>query len=512
MRSFRNPAWLAAFVALVAFALYLPSLGYDFVYDSAVQVGVDDFIHQPRHLLDCLTLRVLGMDVLDSNRPLNLVSLIADALLWGKNPAGFRLTNLLLHAASAALLFRWLRSVTGSAGASFLAALLFAVHPLHTETVVEVGYREDLLVTFFLLAGVNAAAAFNRMEKSGRRVWGPGLLAFACFFLAAASKENGVAGPTALLSYWIFLRREPGQTAKPWLALIGATGVAVVAFYALRFGLEPVHSVIFTEKPQPIAANGIDWALAQSRIWTAEAARVAWPSELCADYGPYNLRGIDPLWALVTVAGLAVAGVALSVRSRRAALGCVLAVAALLPVSNFVPIYRPMADRYLYLPMTGLALLAALALARIRPGKWRNAAWGLTGAAAVALAAATVREETFWRDGASLWAEATRVNPVSSSVWAGRGDAACERGRYEKAVAFYQRADTLAAGKSAPICASLALAWEGLREPKQAADALRRATKLDSRFARPETLRCALIFREDQIGRFMAINRRGSSQ
>ena len=100
-------------VALAAVALYLPSLGYDFVYDSVMQVHFDGYIHQPRHFADVLSLRVLGQDVLDNNRPANLASLMVDSLLWGRNPAGFRLTNLLLHGAAAALLLRWLTLFTG---------------------------------------------------------------------------------------------------------------------------------------------------------------------------------------------------------------------------------------------------------------------------------------------------------------------------------------------------------------------------------------------------------------
>ncbi|XHR28513.1 MAG: hypothetical protein ACFUZC_21680 [Chthoniobacteraceae bacterium] len=499
--------WLLLLTALAAFALYLPTLGYDFVYDSVVQVGMDDYIHQPAHLLDCLSLRVLGQDVLDFNRPLNLVSLIADAQLWGKNPAGFRLTHLFLHAAVAGLLFRWLRIITGSAGASALAALIFALHPLHVETVVEIGYREDLLVALFMLAGLNAAAAFEPGRPG--RVWGPGLLTFACLVCAAASKENGIAGPVVLAAYWALLRREPGAPRGPWLALIGATSVAVGAFYALRFGMEPKNSIIFAQPAPRMAADPLEWLLTQSRIWTAELCRVVWPTDLCADYGPYNLRNIDPVWALSLVFTLAVAGGVWAFLSRRAALGCVFVLAALAPVSNLMPIYRPMADRYLYLPMTGLALLLALALAR--PGRWRLSAWTGAGLAAVLLAAATLHEEPFWRNGAVLWAEVARVNPYSVNGWVGQGDMALDSGRYTEAQAFYLNGEDVARGGSPLVCAGLALALDAQGEHQKAAEMLRFATKLDSRFARPETLVRALMYPDYLARRLSLINQRAAT-
>ena len=496
----RTGLWIAA---LAAFALYLPSLGYDFVYDSYAQVMVDPFIHQARHFADVLSLRVLGMDVLDFNRPLNLLSLMVDAQLWGKNPAGFRLTNLFLHAAAAALLFRWLRLLTGSLGASLLAALAFAVHPLHTETVVEIGYREDLLATVFLLAGFNAAVAF----RPGERVWGPGLLAGGCFFLAAAAKETGIAGPVVLATYVVLFRWHPPEGRRAWLALLGGVTLAVGLFYGLRFGLEPKHSVIFTEKPASIG-SGLDWLLTQSRIWTAEGLRVLWPTSLCAAYGPYCVRNIDGAGALVGVLAAVTGGAALSLLNRRAALGCILFGAAMLPVSNLVPIYRPMADRYLYLPMTGLALLLALALAACRSRGSRAAVWTAAGLAVVLLAATTLRQERFWRDGSALWAEQSRLNPVSSEVWVGRGDAAYDQARYAEALGYYEKAAELTRGLSFQAWAGIALAEEALHQPEKAAQALERATKLDSRFARPETLVRALIYPEAQAQRFSIIARR----
>jgi hypothetical protein len=94
---------LAIFGLVVA--LYLPTLRGGFVYDSIAQVLYSDYLQTPSSWAEVLSLRVVGQDVLDRNRPLHLLSLMVDAAIWGKNPFGYRLTSVLLHALNAALLF-----------------------------------------------------------------------------------------------------------------------------------------------------------------------------------------------------------------------------------------------------------------------------------------------------------------------------------------------------------------------------------------------------------------------
>ena len=177
--------------------------------------------------------------------------------------------------------------------------------------------------------------------------------------------------------------------------------------------------------------------------------------------------------------------------NRKLALGCLLFWAALLPASNLVPIYRPMADRYLYLPMTGVALLLAVALAGMtRRAPRLEAAAGL--AVVGLLAASTLAQERVWHDGGTLWAAAARENPGSVNAWMGQGDAALDQGDPTRALAFFQHASTLAREQSPEVFAEIALAQAARGRRPEAAEALARASKLDSRYAKPETLVRAL--------------------
>jgi len=243
------PAHLFAMaLVVVTMALYLPTLGAGFAWDSKIQVQYDSFIHDLQNLPAVLSLRVLGMDVIDFNRPTQLLSLMADAALWGKHPFGYHLTSVLLHAAVTVLLFTFCRRLT-STWCAFAAALLYAVHPVNCEAVAEIGYREDILTALFVLAGLNCAAKWDA-------TWRSGLVCVPCFFLAIGAKETAVAGPVLLAFYWWwFRRREP---RPPWLALIGAAALVVGVFLLARFVYETRESVIFATKPPRLEALGRD--------------------------------------------------------------------------------------------------------------------------------------------------------------------------------------------------------------------------------------------------------------
>jgi hypothetical protein len=494
-------------VALASIALYLPSLGYPFLYDSSAQILLDEFIHQPRHLADVLTLRVLGMDVLDFNRPVSLLSMMLESILWGINPAGYRLTNLLLHGATAALLFRLLQSLSGRLLPALFASLFFALHPLHSETVVEVGYREDLLATFFLIAGLCVAERFQPAAKTWKSTWLPALGVVGCFFLGVASKESGIAGPAALTAFWLFFRRS--LSTKCWLLLLAATWAACGGFLAARFALEPSQSVIFTERPQPIAPNWIDLLLIQTRIWTAEGLRMIWPDNLCVDYSGYSIRNIPQVLAIVGV--LAFIGLQgfFGVRHRMIALGSAVFWFSLLPVSNFIPIYRPMADRFLYMPMIGVSLMLTtmlVGLGSLLSPHWRKGVFALIGLGLlIPLALTTLREEAIWRDAVTLWEETARRNPTSSSAWDNLGWAYLKENQPAKAEEAFLKAANLTGGKFHLPLAGLAVAASHLGNHREAVRFLDAAIALDARYAQPDKFEKALIYSPVEIQNFKLI-------
>ncbi len=174
----------------------------------------------------CSPFRVLAQDVLDGNRPVQLLSLMTDSLLWGKNPVGYHLTSNLLHAGNAVLLFlllvQDLPCKAGShAGRRSATALIFAAHPVLVEPVAEVSSREDLLATFFLLDLRSARLALG--EWQGAR---PGLLWAPCWryhWRAVPRKRASRRLSSSCLCGLLFRGEAP---LRRWLVLSGGALLA----------------------------------------------------------------------------------------------------------------------------------------------------------------------------------------------------------------------------------------------------------------------------------------------
>ncbi|MEA3189371.1 MAG: hypothetical protein QOD99_3201 [Chthoniobacter sp.] len=492
----KRPIFFALALAALSIALYLPMLRADFVWDARSQILTDTFIHQARHFWDIVSLRVLAEDVLDNNRPANLLSLMIDAVIWGKSPAGYHFTNLLLHAGVVAMLFRFCARLLIESGASAkiagicaaFGALLFAVHPLNCEPVSEVSYREDLLAAAFILAGMLCAWRFA--ETAGGRRVALAVGSVLCFFTAVAAKEIGVAGPAVLALYWSLFRRNE----RRWLWIIIPALVAVGVFTAARFLLEPKGSVIFTGTPHYPGGTLLDAMLIQPRIWAFYFRQILLPQDLCADYGPYSVRHFSLGVSLVTCLALGLAQIIGALRDRVFALGAALFWLALLPVSNLIPIYRPMADRFLYLPMIALVLMLCALLARVR---WTRRLAVVSAIFALgietAFGAITFQRESVWANSLALWSDTAQKNPTSYSGAENLGFALLTAGQPTEAIASFTRARRLLPKEADPL-AGMALAAEALGRVADADACFKQAVERDARYAHPEQLVRALTW------------------
>lgn len=510
-------AFPALLVAALAFALYVPSLGSGFVYDAEAQVLIDGYIHDPSHIAEVATLRVLGKDVLDASRPAHLLSLMFDSLLWGRNPAGYHFTSILLHAVNTGMLCLLLLLLlphgagTMRRSVAALCALIFAVHPVNVEAVAEVSYREDLLATGFLLVSLLAAAGFvcSRGWRAG--AWAAG--AVFAVLLACASKETGVAGPFLLAAYGLLFcwRRwdpsprgggEPGAHApcpgREFVFLVAAAALVTAGFYLARFNLQAQDSLIFSQRPPRIGGSVAEFLAIQTRLWVHLIKNIVWPIGLSADYTPQNIAWI-PLAAACAVLAVVVAGqLWLAGKSRLAAFGALIFWLGLAPVSNIMPLFRPLADRFLYLPMTGVAFMLAGALMLVAPQKNR---WRLVMAvlafALVPLAVLNVRRQAVFASSVALWRDTARVSPFSNTAANNLGYALLDTGDFEAALVSFQRAWDLTGGKKADAAAGAAIVLEKLGETADAGRALHEAIKLDARYADPGRLVRALVMRPD---------------
>ncbi|MEI6492438.1 MAG: hypothetical protein WCO94_07805, partial [Verrucomicrobiota bacterium] len=369
---------------------------------------------------------------------------------------------------------------------AMLASALFLVHPLGVEVVCEPGNREDLLVTAFVLCALLTAM---RINETGRP-WHVVACTSAFTFLAMGSKETGVAAPVLVVAYLLLF---PGKSPRRQrIVLAVAPCLVAVLFLAVRFVAQPAESVIFTSKP---AYPGDSLAAAmtiQPRIFALYLTNVFHPTNLCADYGLYSVRNL-PLSLSLGMLGLAAAALAAGCwKDRRILLAATGILAALLPVSNIVPIYCPAADRFLYLPLAlgTIIPLCLMEAAVIRRHIGLQIPVLVIAATIIFSLAGTNRKtQTIWRDAGALWSACAEQNPVSITARVGLAEALLRDRKWTEAKKNYLLAMGMSGGRNrADVWAGLALCADAEGDSAGACAAAAEAVRLDPIFSSEEKM------------------------
>ncbi len=468
MKPLNNPSSARFAEALVGCCLlvlvgvvFLQAVGYEFVnFDDGV------YVYENPYVANGLTARgaVWAFGFHEANwHPLTWLSLMADANLAAAaeaagldfGPAGvYHLTNVVLHAANAILLFILLRTVTGSLWRSFFVASLFAVHPLHVESVAWVTERKDVLSTFFWFVAMLAYARWA--SAATRACWRGVVLAFA---LGLMAKPMLVTLPIVLLlmDFWPLGRLGRPQGYPAWsevlrlmkekavlFALAGCS--CVLTFWAQRAGGAVMKMEWFPFLPRFLNALVSYGAYIRGAIWPAELAVF------------YPMKAISARSLVVAVAVLVAASVfavraAKSERTRWFTLGWFWYVVTLVPVIGLVQVgMQAMADRYTYVPLVGIFIMAAwgipaIAERVIKQRAARTAVLLVLGAAAVlALAAQAHRQVGYWRSSTALFERALSVTGDNYFAEANYAAALEAEGRLDEALEHYRKAARIRPG------------------------------------------------------------------
>jgi len=391
----RPPLGLALLLlVLVTAAVYGRTLAFDFTNFDDPEYVVENSV--VRSGLTWEGLRWAFTTYHQANwHPLTWLSLMLDAELAGTRAWLFRSTNLALHVANTLLLFLALDRMTRSRARSAVVAALFAVHPLHVESVAWIAERKDVLSSLF---GFLALLAWLRYLKdpAPRRHCTVVVL----FALGLLAKPMLVTFPLLLLllDFWP-LRRRPAILEKlPLLALsLLSSGITLYAQYA--------GGALGTVETYPIAAR-IENALI---AYAAYVGKALLPIRLAALY-PHPGAAIPAMQVALAAAFLAAATVgALAARRTRPYLtvGWLWFLVTLFPVIGIVQVgAQSMADRYMYLPLVGLSVALVWGvgeLVQAHAARLRTAVAGLALAWIGALAALAFVQAGYWRDGVTLF-------------------------------------------------------------------------------------------------------------
>lgn len=513
----RWPAIEPVVVAAAAALVYANSLGNGFALDDVPLVQNDPRIRSlaglPRLLLEPYWHEegpAAGL-----YRPLATASFALNRALLGAGPAGFHAVNVLAHAAVSVLVWSASRSTGTGRLASLFAGLLFALHPIHTETVANVAGRAELLAA----AGVLAAFLLHaraRREEAGRRRILSGTAAAAFYFCALLSKETAILAPLLFaLDDALTRRRACGRRGgrSPGAAYAGyavALGVGLLLRSQALGGLRGAETTIFLDNPAAFEGTGRRVATA---LWVLAryAGLLVWPARLCSDYSydavPPVRSAADPrLWAGLAILLLLLAAAGGARRAGRpVAIGAACFLLFFLPASNLLfPAGVLMAERLAYLPSAGACLGAGHALSLLAGEGRRPRTGSFRGRAAIALAAAllaafgarTWARNPVWKDNATLALNDVEVMPRSAKLQAGAGIALHERGLLERAEARYREAIRIYPDY-AQIRYNLAVLLLARGRTMEAAGELARAAVLAPSNERPRQLLLELLARGD---------------
>jgi protein O-mannosyl-transferase len=379
-------------------------------------------------------------------QPLALVSLMIDGSLWGGSPLGYRLHNLALFAACAALLFAVLRRLGFDRAPAAFGALLFAVAPYRAESVAWISSRKDLLL---LLFGLAAWLAHLADAGTRRRLVVLRSLAALAFLAALLSKTGAVAWPAIMFAADLAIRRKGWRRS----ALLAAPYVLPAAAAAVAAPILWANAELLARPADPSVLGRlclVGWTLAHY-LGTA-----LWPfalSPLYAEPGAAAQRMGAAIGAATSVA-LVVAIAVARARARGdawrpwAAAVAVFAI-GVAPYANAVPIYYVVADRYLLLPSLGLAVAASAAAARVAASE-RRAVRAIAVAAGlavlVAFGIACGGEARAWRTSRSLWAHAVAREPDAFFARLKYGETLRDEGRPEESADQYREARRIRPG------------------------------------------------------------------
>jgi len=402
--------------------------------------------------------------------PVTWLSHMLDCQLFGVKPRGHHLTNLLLHTLNTVLLFVLLRRMTGRRGASAMVAALFALHPLQVESIAWVAERKNVLSTLFFLLTLWAYSGYARVqglrqggaaETSGAgktqhltdcrlRCYLPYFVSLLCFALGLMSKPALVPLPfiLLLLDYWPLQRfhitapRSSPQVLLallveklPFLAFSAASSWVTIRGHALLGGLASTEQLPMSLRLE----NGVVTCAAYLR-------KLVWPLDLSVFY---LHPGRWPIWAIACsmLFLLGVTAVAAWQARRRPYLivGWLWFLVMLVPVIGLVQVHlQAMADRFAYVPVIGVFLMAVWAVAEwpLLRSRWIGG-YALPSLAALALGACvllTSLQLRHWRNSITLLQRAVRVEPRNFVAHVMLGNALFERRQLDGALRQYETA------------------------------------------------------------------------
>ncbi len=436
--------WICLGLIAATLVVYWQVINFNFInYDDDVYVTRNPFVQAG------LTLQSVKWAFTTTHaefwHPLTWLSHMLDVQLFGMHPGGHHFSSLLLHIANTLLLFLVFAKMTGNVGCSATVAALFALHPLHVESVAWVAERKDVLSTFFSLLTMGAYTIFVRHHK-----WIAYLAALVFFILGLMAKPMLVTLPFVLLlmDFWPLTRIHWAPSGSA-MGAGGRTPTPKLIVEKLPFFCISGVFILLTLMTQPVNAQA--GAFAQpldERILNALTSYVTyllktlWPQHLAIFYPfPDRVSVWPALGALILLLGITWGVLKVSRRHSYLAVGWLWYLGTLLPVSGVLQVgAHAMADRYTYVPLIGIFIMLVWGIAQMLAG-WRYRRIVLATVVAALMAMFMVIswiQVGYWRNGSRLFQNALAVTTNNYLAANNLGNIHFRKGRLDDAIYHYR--------------------------------------------------------------------------
>ena len=444
MKYFRSLLPYILLVLLTASA-FANTLLNSFVYDDASVIAENPRVfklYNVRYVFSPLYFKIVGKGKEyafgeASYRPAVTLTYFYDALLFNGTSAGCHFTNLLLHISNVLLLYTLISFLLSSRVAALLGAAFFSVHPIVTESVNAIGFREDLLVLSGILAGLlvflKSEQIINRKNRKKRIIYD----SIQCVILAITlfSKESAVVYPVLLMGIMYAKRMRFTKYARLFIMLF-----LVVAFYFfIRF------IIMNNPNETPLVYPGgyfLTNIYTMLKVFYGYIGLLIYPVNLLADHQIPPVRHFSHMIALQTglIAIFVLTIGYLFLRQRKIwSYGIVWFLISLGPVMNIIKIVNISAERYLYVPLAGIAISIAILFSFL----WKRYQIKFLILIIILLSlytCKTIARNSDWHDTLSLWQATLRVEPKSHRALSNLATYYFDHEQYRKAINYYLKA------------------------------------------------------------------------
>ncbi|MBS1514777.1 MAG: tetratricopeptide repeat protein [Bacteroidetes bacterium] len=375
-------------------------------------------------------------------RPVVSATYAIDYALYGLSPKGFHVTNVIIHLIACLLLFKvfsllFAKSKYGNF-ISLIAALLFVVHPVHTEAVSWISGRTDSIVTLFFFASFLYYIKFSDSKYSSSKYL---ILSLVFYFIGLLSKEMIVTMPVIILLYdFVYLKRPLSslkENIKPYLLFFGVTGLYVlIRYFALKDVPDRMNYMYFVGKDASVVF------LTMLKTIPVYFKLLVYPVNLL-----YHYNGVMPdavsfdlnvILSLVFIAGMIICAILLFRKQSKISFVILFFLITLLPVMNIVPTMNFMAERFLYLTSFCLSLCIAVVLANYFSEKNKQAVLIVSILVLVVLSFLTIKRNAEWKTNDILYSTADGVD--GNVLLVNAGNIYANNKNYDEAAKRYRRA------------------------------------------------------------------------